>query len=108
MGVFPIIWTISLRGCHDVIAFPKRLRRDGLTREISEEESRRILRTATDIRPDENVHGDPSLAPPRVARARPVTSEESRVIMSVATDMRPLENFHPEPSPAASQDEPTQ
>lgn len=76
-----------------------------MTQEISEEESRRILRTAMDIRPDENIHGDPSLAPPRVARARPVTSEESRVIMAVATDMRPLENVHPERGSPSPQDE---
>jgi hypothetical protein len=67
-----------------------------LTKDISEEESRRIMNTAMDVRPDENVHRDPALAPAPVPKARPVTSEESKVIMSLATNMRPLENVHPE------------
>lgn len=63
--------------------------------DVSRNESRTILAVATDIRPDENVHGDPSLGPPPIAAGRPATAEESRRIMSLASDMRPFENIHP-------------
>ena len=87
---------MSLRRARRMIACAKFAEGEAVTKDISDEESRRIMTTAMDVRPDENVHRDPSLAPPPVSRARPVTSEESRVIMSLATNMRPLENFHPE------------
>ena len=67
-----------------------------MSNDISKEESRRIMATAADVRPDENVHRDPALAPALVPKARPVTAEESKLIMSLATNMRPLENVHPE------------
>lgn len=65
-----------------------------MDRDISKDESRTIMSVATDIRPDENVHHDPALAPSRTASGRPVTAEESRRIMWLASDMRPLENIH--------------
>lgn len=64
--------------------------------DISLEESREIMAMAADIRPDENVHHDPALAPGKVARGRPVTAEESARIMALAADVRPLENVHPD------------
>ena len=79
-----------------MIACGKAMEGEALNKDISDEESRRIMDMATDVRPDENVHRDPALAPPPVAKARPVTSRESRMIMALATDMRPLENVHPE------------
>lgn len=67
-----------------------------MTKDISDEESRRIMTTAADVRPDENVHHDPALRPAPIARGRPVTSAESKAIMALAANMRPLENIHRE------------
>ena len=64
--------------------------------EVSEDESRKILAVASDVRPDENVHDDPALAAQGAAKGRPVTAEESARIMRLATDVRPLENVHRE------------
>lgn len=64
--------------------------------EVNQEESRTILSTAADVRPDENVHDDPDLATPAVAKGEPVSRAESEQIMRLAADVRPLENVHRE------------
>nr|WP_232307054.1 hypothetical protein [Sphingomonas sp. Y57] len=87
---------MSLPQAARMIACREAMEGEALSKDISSEESRRIMTMATDVRPDENVHRDPTLAPPPVTRARPVTSQESRMIMALASDMRPLENVHPE------------
>jgi hypothetical protein len=62
--------------------------------DISLDESRKIMSVATDMRPDENVHRDPGMAPASVANGRPVSAKESARIMALATNIRPLENIH--------------
>lgn len=64
--------------------------------EMSRKESATVMANATDMRPSENVHADPSLAEKGLRKGRELSAEESAAIMRLAADMRPGENFHPE------------
>lgn len=64
--------------------------------ELSDAESAALMASAADIRPGENVHGDPRLAEPGLRRAGELSAEESAAILHLAADVRPGENFHPE------------
>ena len=64
--------------------------------EMSRKESAAVMANATNMRPSENVHSDPTLVEKGVRKGKELTAEESAAIMRLAADMRPGENFHPE------------
>lgn len=63
---------------------------------MSRKESAAVMAIATDMRPSENVHADPSLAEKGLRKGKELSAEESAAIMRFAADMRPGENFHPD------------
>lgn len=63
---------------------------------MSRKESAAVMANATDMRPSENVHADPSLAEKGLRKGKELSAEESAAIMRFAADMRPGENFHPD------------
>ena len=64
--------------------------------EMSRKESAAVMANATDMRPSENIHADPSLVEKGLRKGKELTAEESAAIMRLAADMRPGENFYPE------------
>lgn len=64
--------------------------------EMSRKESAAVMANATDMRPSQNIHADPSLTEKGLRRSKELTAEESAAIMRLASDMRPGENFHPD------------
>ena len=67
-----------------------------MPRELSRTESATVMANATDMRPSENFHADPSLVGKGLRKGKELTAEESAAIMRFAADMRPGENFHPD------------
>ena len=64
--------------------------------EMSRKESAAVMANATNMRPSENVHADPSLTEKGLRKGKELTAEESAAIMRLAADMRPGANFHPD------------
>lgn len=63
--------------------------------ELDARESAKILSTAVDVRPTENVHADPELADKPEQPGGELSDEESDAILRIANDIRPGENYHP-------------
>lgn len=63
--------------------------------ELDARESAKVLATAVDVRPTENVHGDPELADKPEQPGDDLSLDESEAILRIATDIRPAENYHP-------------